>query len=61
MALGAALGMLYAPQSGKELRQKMRSKVDDGLEKLGCQCNDLKDKVKDKVEEKINKVEHKLG
>lgn len=61
MALGAALGMLYAPQSGKELREKLRTKVDDGLEKLGCQCDELQDKVKGKAEEKINKVEHKLG
>ena len=40
--LGAAIAMLVAPQSGKELRHKIRAAVNDAAEKIrtaNCGCD----------------------
>lgn len=52
---GAAIAMLFTPQSGKELRGKIRHMVDEGVSKVrknfkGCDCgDDLEDAVDDIV------------
>jgi gas vesicle protein len=47
--VGAAIAVLITPQSGKELREKIRSSIDEatrrmhhhcGCEGEGCHCND---------------------
>ncbi|MBP3455380.1 MAG: YtxH domain-containing protein [Alistipes sp.] len=52
---GAAIAMLFTPQSGKELRQKIRDMADDEMSKLrrnfkSCHCGDeIEDTVDDIV------------
>ena len=48
--IGAALGILYAPKSGKEVRKEIRNAADDLLEK-----------AKDQYEETSRKIEHMVG
>ncbi len=43
--VGAAIAMLFTPQSGKELRNKIRNMADDKMSKLhkefkSCNCGD---------------------
>ncbi|MBO7186037.1 MAG: YtxH domain-containing protein [Alistipes sp.] len=47
--VGAAIAVLITPQSGKELREKIRSSIDDAARRMrhhcdcegeGCHCND---------------------
>ena len=45
MIIGSALTMLFTPQSGPELRQKIKDSIDDEI-----------DKVKDKVEREIEEA-----
>lgn len=52
---GAAIAMLFTPQSGKELRSKIRNMADDEMSKLrknfkSCHCGDeIEDTVDDIV------------
>ena len=45
MIIGSALTMLFTPQSGPELRQKIKDSIDDEI-----------DKVKDKLEREIEEA-----
>jgi gas vesicle protein len=45
--LGACLGILYAPQPGKQTRKKLKVLLED----LGEKAEDLLEEGKDKVEE----------
>ncbi len=62
-ALGAAFGILYAPQSGKETRDQLKEEANKAKDKLGKQYEDLSDQVTDyastaktKFEKRINKL-----
>lgn len=52
---GAAIAMLFTPQSGKELRNKIRNMADDEMSKLrknfkSCNCGDaIEDTIDDMV------------
>lgn len=48
--IGAALGILYAPKSGKEIRKEIRNAAEDLLEK-----------AKEQYEETSRKIEHLVG
>lgn len=56
-AVGAGLGILFAPKSGKETRTELKNKMDDLRKKV--KEIDMED-VKDYVEEKINNIEESL-
>ena len=45
MIIGSALTMLFTPQSGPELRQKIKDSIDDEI---------------DKVKDKLGKVEREI-
>lgn len=40
--VGSVVTMLVTPQSGPELRGKIRNYVDEEAEKLRCHCNEEK-------------------
>ncbi len=42
MLVGSVVTMLTTPQSGPELRTKIRDYVDHEAEKIRCHCNDEK-------------------
>ena len=49
--VGAGLALLFAPQSGRETRQKIRELADDVKEKTTDYANQAKEKVSSLVEE----------
>ena len=50
-ALGAALALLYAPKTGRELRENIKSKGDDYLDEAEKYLADAKDKAIDLINE----------
>ena len=52
-AVGAALGLLFAPKTGKETRKVIKEKANDLLEK--AKEIDVQE-VKDTIEEKVNNL-----
>jgi gas vesicle protein len=55
--VGAALGILYAPRSGKETRMKLRDLGED----LGDKINDIKEEVVEKAEHIVEEGKEKLA
>lgn len=56
-AVGAALGVLFAPKSGKENRKALKKKADELIEK--AKDIDVKE-VRDAIEEKANEIIEEL-
>ena len=50
LGLGVAVGLLFAPKSGPETRELLRSKADEGKEYLRRRSNELKDSATDAIE-----------
>lgn len=51
IAIGATLGILFAPDKGSETRRKISEKGEDFAEDLEAKLNDLLDSFKQKFEE----------
>ncbi|HEY7856100.1 MAG TPA: YtxH domain-containing protein [Terriglobales bacterium] len=45
LSLGALAGILYAPQSGEQTREMLRSKADEGRDRVQQTVSDVRDKV----------------
>lgn len=45
LSLGALAGILYAPQSGEQTRDMLRSKADEGRDRVQQTVSDVRDKV----------------
>ena len=74
-AAGVVIGMLVAPEKGKETRKRIKKTAEDWADNLGHlwsrgkaaaeeAANDLKEKArygKSTAEEKINKVKETMG
>jgi gas vesicle protein len=56
-AIGAVLALLYAPKSGKEFRQDIKSKADDYLDEADKYLSEAKDKAKNLINEGKKKSE----
>lgn len=54
--VGAVLGVLYAPSSGKETRQKLKDWGEDMTDKVNGLGDDLKSKTKDILAESREKI-----
>lgn len=50
LGLGVAVGMLFAPKSGEETRNMIRSKADEGKEYLRRRSEELADSANEVVE-----------
>lgn len=40
LIVGSALTMLFTPQSGPELRGKLKDLIDEEMEKVRCKCDE---------------------
>ncbi len=49
VVIGAAAGILFAPEKGDVLRDKIRSKSGDAADKLGQKFNETKEAIKGKL------------
>jgi gas vesicle protein len=50
LGLGVAVGLLFAPKTGAETRDLIRSKADEGKEYLKRATSDLRDQANDAIE-----------
>ena len=57
--VGAGVALLLAPQSGKEIRQKIKELADDAKEKASKYAEEVKSKVTSTVEKGKGLVEEK--
>ena len=50
LGLGVAVGLLFAPKTGTETRELIRSKADEGKEYLKRRSADIKESANDAIE-----------
>lgn len=50
LGLGVAAGLLFAPKTGEETRNLIRSKADEGREYLKQRTDDLRESANDAIE-----------
>jgi len=50
LGLGVAVGLLFAPKSGPETRELLRSKADEGKDYLKRRSNEVRDQAADVIE-----------
>ncbi len=58
-AVGAGLALLYAPKTGKELREKIGELTDDALGKIKTYANDAQEKIKTTIEDGKEAIKEK--
>ena len=50
LGLGVAVGVLFAPKSGAETREFLRSKAEEGIDNVKSQADNLKETAADALE-----------
>ena len=56
-AVGAGLGILFAPKKGTEIRKELKEKIDDLLDKIKSLD---KEDIQKEFEQKINEIKKEL-
>jgi len=62
-AIGGVIALLYAPQSGKETREKLRQKFDDlekELETLKVKAGEKSQKVKSDIAARLAQIQKEI-
>jgi gas vesicle protein len=62
VAIGTIIGMIYSPKAGKEIREDIKNKSEEFVEKSKKGCGTVADKTKetlDKSKEKFSEVKEK--
>jgi gas vesicle protein len=57
MAIGMAAGVLFAPRSGKEIRENVRRRTSEGLDYL----NQRAERLRDSTEKAVNRGKEWIG
>ena len=47
LIIGSALTMLYTPQSGPELRRKIKESIDDEIERVKNKLNEVEEQIEE--------------
>lgn len=50
-AIGTGLALLYAPKTGKELREKISGMTDEAVDKIKTYVTEAQDKIKSSLDE----------
>jgi len=58
-ALGAGLSLLFAPKTGKELREKVGDLTDDAVDKIKSYATEAQEKIKSTIEESKGVIREK--
>jgi gas vesicle protein len=58
-AVGAGLALLYAPKTGRELREKIGELTEDAVGKIKCYANEAQEKIKSTIEESKDVIKEK--
>jgi gas vesicle protein len=58
-AVGAGLALLYAPKTGKELREKIGELTDDAVGKIKCYATEAQEKLKSTIEDSKEVIKEK--
>jgi gas vesicle protein len=58
-AVGAGLSLLYAPKTGKELREKIGELTDDAVDKIKTYATEAQEKIKSTIEDSKEVIKEK--
>jgi gas vesicle protein len=58
-AVGAGLALLYAPKTGKELREKIGELTDDAVGKIKNYASEAQEKIKSTIEDSKEVIKEK--
>jgi gas vesicle protein len=59
LGLGVAVGVLFAPKSGEETREFLRSKADEGTDYVRRRSGELRDTASDAIERGKQNIQRK--